>query len=66
MLQGNEKEPRNQWYWRLMSADLMKAQGFEAMAKESYQTLYQQALGMNVSDWEPSIIQQLEKYTTSE
>lgn len=62
----NETEPRNQWYWRLMSADLMKAQGFEAMAKESYQTLYQQALSMNVSDWEPSIIQQLEKYTTSE
>ncbi|RQW65082.1 type VI secretion system protein TssA [Vibrio viridaestus] len=62
----NEIEPRNQWYWRLMSADLMKAQGFEAMAKESYQTLYKQALSMNVSDWEPSIIQQLEKYTASE
>ncbi|MCE0495093.1 type VI secretion system protein TssA [Vibrio salinus] len=62
----NETEPRNQWYWRLMSAELMKSQGFDAMARENYQTLYTQALSMNVSDWEPSIIQQLEKYTTSE
>jgi len=62
----NEKEPRSQWYWRLMSADLMKTQGFEAVAKESYQALYKQALSMDVSDWEPSIIQQLEKYTTSD
>ncbi|MDW6004912.1 type VI secretion system protein TssA [Vibrio mangrovi] len=65
---GLEKavEPRDKFYWRMMSADLLNEHGFAAMAGEQYQTLYRQAGSASVSEWEPSLMQRLEKYSTSE
>ncbi|QMV16189.1 type VI secretion system protein TssA [Vibrio spartinae] len=65
---GLEKavEPRDKFYWRMMSADLLNEHGFSAMAGEQYQTLYRQAGSASVSEWEPSLMQRLEKYSTSE
>ncbi len=60
------KEPRDRFYWRLISADLLHENGLGAMAVEQYQTLQREALTMSVPDWEPSIFNQLEKQTTSE
>lgn len=59
-------EPRDKFYWRLLSADLLNANNLDAMAKEQYQTLHAQATTMSVTDWEPSLVDQLEQYTTSE
>jgi type VI secretion system protein VasJ len=63
---ANAVEPRDQFYWRLISADLLHENGLTAMAVEQYQTLQREALSMSVPDWEPSLFQQLEKQTTSE
>ncbi|MZI93098.1 type VI secretion system protein TssA [Vibrio sp. CAIM 722] len=59
-------EPRDKFYWRLLSADLMQANHLDAMAKEQYQTLHNQVTTMSVTEWEPSLIEQLERNTTSE
>lgn len=59
-------EPRDQFYWRLLSADLMQANHLDAMAQQQYQTLHTQVSAMQVTDWEPSLVEQLERYTTSE
>lgn len=60
------REPRDKFYWRLLSADLLDANNLDAMAKEQYQTLHSQVTTMSVNDWEPSLVEQLQKYTTSE
>lgn len=62
----NASEPRDKFYWRLLSADLMQANHLDAMAQEQYQTLHNQVTTMSVTQWEPSLIEQLERNTTSE
>ncbi|MGF1908683.1 type VI secretion system protein TssA [Vibrio kasasachensis] len=64
LLEANE--PRDKFYWRLLSADLLNANSLDAMAKEQYQTLHSQITTMSVIDWEPSLVEQLEQYTTSQ
>ncbi|HAS6172278.1 TPA: type VI secretion system protein TssA [Vibrio vulnificus] len=59
-------EPRDKFYWRLLSADLLRANHLDAMAGEQYQTLLEQATTMSVPEWEPSLIEQIQRYTTSE
>ena len=59
-------EPRDKFYWRLLSAELLNANNLDAMAKEQYQTLHSQVTKMSVTDWEPSLVEQLEQHTTSE
>jgi type VI secretion system protein VasJ len=63
---NNASEPRDKFYWRMLSAQLLEEHRLEAMALEQYRTLYNQATAMAVTDWEPSLIQQLEKQITSE
>lgn len=60
------REPRDKFYWRLLSADLMQASRLDAMAKTQYQTLYEQITSMHVTQWEPSLLEQLARHTTSE
>lgn len=62
----NATEPRDKFYWRLLSADVMQTHHLDAMAKEQYQTLHNQVTTMSVTEWEPSLIEQLERNTTSE
>ncbi|WP_182033498.1 type VI secretion system protein TssA [Vibrio diabolicus] len=59
-------EPRDQFYWRLLAADLMRTNHLDAMAKEQYQTLNSQIENLTVPDWEPSLVEQIQRYTTSE
>ncbi|ANU39452.1 type VI secretion system protein TssA [Vibrio scophthalmi] len=59
-------EPRDQFYWRLLAADLMRTNHLDAMAKEQYQVLNNQIVNLSVSDWEPSFIDQIQRYITSE
>ena len=56
-------EPRDRFYWRLLSADLLKHNHLDAMAKEQYQTLKQEIMQTSVTEWEPSLIEQLERNT---
>ncbi|SIO32226.1 type VI secretion system protein TssA [Salinivibrio sp. ES.052] len=60
------REPREHFYWRMISADLMQANQLNSMAQEQYQTLNQEIKTMSVTDWEPSLVEQLERNTTSE
>lgn len=60
------REPRDKFYWRLLSTNLLNANNLDAMAKEQYQTLYSQVATMSVNEWEPSLVEQLQKHTTSE
>ncbi|MBD0785058.1 type VI secretion system protein TssA [Vibrio sp. Y2-5] len=59
-------EPRDRFYWRLLSADLLKHNHLDAMAKEQYQTLKQEIIQTSVTEWEPSLIEQLERNTASD
>lgn len=56
-------EPRDRFYWRLLSAELLKHNHLDAMAKEQYQTLKQEIMQTSVTEWEPSLIEQLERNT---
>ncbi|MFM2589328.1 type VI secretion system protein TssA [Vibrio sp. TBV020] len=58
-------EPRERFYWRLLSADLLKHNHLDGMATEQYQHLKQEAMQAQVSQWEPSLIEQLERNTAS-
>ncbi|MFM2484442.1 type VI secretion system protein TssA [Celerinatantimonas yamalensis] len=55
-------EPRDQVYWRLLSADLMQANQLQAMAEQHYRSLLNQVSQMSVGQWEPSLIKHLEPY----
>ncbi|MCL9781352.1 type VI secretion system protein TssA [Vibrio sp. S4M6] len=57
---SHASEPRDSFYWRLISADLMQANQLEAIAQQQYQTLYSQVKKVSVIDWEPSLLEQLE------
>ncbi|MEF2482091.1 type VI secretion system protein TssA [Vibrio mimicus] len=59
-------EPRDKFYWRLLSADLLRANHLDAMASEQYQTLLAQVTTLSVPEWEPSLVEQIQRYTTSE
>lgn len=59
-------EPRDKFYWRLLSADLLRANHLDAMAGEQYQTLLAQVTTLSVPEWEPSLVEQIQRYTTSE
>ncbi len=57
---ASAQEPREQFYWRLISADIMHDNNLTALAQEQYRLLYQQASNMQVSDWEPHLIHRLQ------
>ncbi len=59
-------EPRDQFYWRLIAADLLSSHGLEAIALQQYQSLYQVVLQSSIKEWEPALIHQLEKIVVTE
>ena len=59
-------EPRDAFYWLLLSADVMKANSLTAMAAEQYQTLHHQVNAMSVTEWEPALIKQIENNIAAE
>lgn len=60
------KETRDQFYWRLLTADILRTHDLGAMAEQHYQILNQQVSALSVPEWEPSLVEQIRKYTTSE
>lgn len=59
-------EPRDCFYWRFLLADVMRCNCLDEMAKAQYNTLHDQVLSMSVIDWEPSLIQEIKQFTTSD
>ncbi|WP_407334002.1 type VI secretion system protein TssA [Enterovibrio sp. 27052020O] len=57
---AESKEPRDQFYWRMLSADVMRRHQLSAMAEQQYQILLEQTTRTSLVDWEPSLIQRLE------
>ena len=57
----NACEPRDQFYWQLLSTEVMHQQGLFAMSKQNGQTLLDQVSQLPLTQWEPSFIQRLKK-----
>ncbi|KKD61745.1 type VI secretion protein [Grimontia sp. AD028] len=62
---STSKEPRDQFYWRMLSADVMKRHNLSAMADQHYHQLLEQANHTSLTDWEPALIQRLENIAKS-
>ncbi|WP_028022096.1 type VI secretion system protein TssA [Enterovibrio calviensis] len=57
---SDSTEPRDQFYWRMLSADVMRRHQLSAMAEQQYQILLEQTTRTSLVDWEPLLIQRLE------
>ncbi|MFT6633761.1 MAG: type VI secretion system protein VasJ [Bacteriovoracaceae bacterium] len=57
-------EPRDNFYWRLISTELMQENKLNDLAQQQFQHLSSQLESMSVSEWEPSLLKRLKKHTT--
>ncbi len=55
------EQPRNQFYWRLATADFMENTGMKAIAKEEYRSLLAGTEKLLVHTWEPMLIDLLKQ-----
>jgi type VI secretion system protein VasJ len=55
------REPRDRFYWRLMSSQLMKDSGMKSLAQQQVQDLREQTRGMSLEDWEPGLVARLDR-----
>lgn len=55
------REPRTQFYWRLMSADLLRDSGMKTLARQQVVDLREQTREMTLEEWEPSLMAHLER-----
>ena len=55
------REPREKFYWRLMSSDLLREAGLKALAAQQVRDLRTQVLGSGLEDWEPALLARLER-----
>lgn len=53
------EEPRDKFYWRMLSADVMHGHQLSAIAHQEYENLLGQISSLSVTDWEPSLIHRL-------
>lgn len=56
------KDPREHYYWHLISAEIMEEQNLKSIALLQYQQLNKQIKSMSVSEWEPSLVSRLAVY----
>lgn len=61
---SNAKEPREHYYWRLLSTELLEESDLNELAMEQYQQLHTQIESMTVSEWEPSLLKRIQKHIT--
>lgn len=52
-------EPREQFYWRLLSAEIIDYHNLSAISTQYYRTFLAEAENTILIDWEPSLIQRL-------
>ncbi len=63
---ANALEPRDHFYWRLLSAEIMEEQKLPMLALQGYQTLLKEAENITLFDWEPSLIKRLKHFANAD
>lgn len=58
------KEPRERFHAQLVQAELLAQEGMEALARQHYQHLWQEASRLGLSHWEPGLVSRLESQAT--
>lgn len=61
-----EGGPRDQFLRQYLGAQLMEDAGMVQLAQQQYRMLFKAGLRMTLADWEPSLLEQLEKKFTAE
>lgn len=56
-----EGDPRDQFLRQYLGAQLMEDAGIVQLAQQQYRMLFKAGLRMTLADWEPSLLEQLEK-----
>ena len=59
-------EPREKFYWRLLTAEVMDNHQCSALARLEYQTLLSQFENLRIQEWEPSLLQRLKQLVDAE
>jgi type VI secretion system ImpA/VasJ family protein len=54
------REPRARFHAQLVQAELLAQEGMEALARQHYQHLWQEASRLGLSHWEPGLVSRLE------
>ena len=57
-------EPRDNYYWRLISTELLEENKLNDLAQQQFQQLHTQVQSMSVSEWEPSLLKRVKKHIT--
>lgn len=55
------REPRSRFYWRLMSARLLRDSGLESLASQQMKDLKEQTQALALEDWEPGLMATLDR-----
>jgi type VI secretion system protein VasJ len=55
------REPRDRFYWRLMSSQLLKDSGMKGLARQQVQDLRAQTRDLSLDGWEPGLIARLDR-----
>ncbi|EAO2688029.1 type VI secretion system protein TssA [Salmonella enterica] len=58
--------PRDQFHRQYLGAQLLEEAGMLQLAQQQYRLLFRSGLHMMLADWEPSLLEQLEKKLTEE
>ncbi|KFD19444.1 type VI secretion system protein TssA [Yokenella regensburgei] len=61
-----EGDPRDRFLRQYLGAQLMEDAGMVQLAQQQYRMLFKAGLRMTLADWEPSLLEQLEKKFTAE
>ncbi|WMY74031.1 type VI secretion system protein TssA [Buttiauxella selenatireducens] len=61
-----EGDPRDQFYRQYLGAQLMEETGMVQLAHQQYRMLFKTGRQIMLPDWEPSLLEQLEKKFTAE
>ncbi|GDX07330.1 type VI secretion system protein TssA [Buttiauxella sp. A111] len=61
-----EGDPRDQFYRQYLGAQLMEETGMVQLAQQQYRMLFKTGRQIMLPDWEPSLLEQLEKKFTAE
>lgn len=55
------RSPRDEAYWRLAGADLLREAGLTALAAQHYRALGQSVAGIGLEHWEPALLTRIEQ-----
>ncbi|GJL37726.1 type VI secretion-associated protein [Enterobacter hormaechei] len=64
--QQPQHSPRERFYCQYLTAQLLDASGMAQLAQQHYRMLFKTGLHTTLSDWEPSLLEQLEEKLTPE